>query len=111
MFPILLIFSDWTYLLLRLIFGGLFAFSGYRQFKKTRRGLSDLIVGLSLFLGFLANFAALFIFIRFLTLLILRRPLDFNRLSFYLLTAAVALFIFTYGAGFLSLDGYFFSRL
>ncbi|MFA5173130.1 MAG: hypothetical protein WC435_01875 [Candidatus Paceibacterota bacterium] len=107
-FPILLILSDITFFILRLSFGAFLFEKGFKKFSKTKYiGLIDLVMGSLIFIGFLFNFAALFIALEFFILLAFKLAkkkysLDEFILDFVLF--ALALFFFTKNAGILSLD-------
>ena len=103
MSPILLIMSDWAYLLLRLTLGVVVVRSGWDKWQKTHLiGLLDIVAGLCLFLGLVTPWVAAIVALEMaghlITKLYRHRRLH-RELPFDLLLLAVCLLVITRGAG------------
>ncbi len=108
MYVLLLILSDWSYLILRLVFGGLLLAFGLDKFKQTKLlGILDIAAGFFFIAGFLVNWVALVILVE-MALFIARKiylgKKSKEDLALDILFLAVSLYFFTRGAGFWSLD-------
>lgn len=107
-FSLLLVLSDFSFLLLRLAFGSFVFFNGLKKFSKTKYlGLIDLVFGAFIFFGLMMNFASFFIAFEIALVLfwkIFNHKFEKEELALHLVLFALALYLLTKNAGLLSLD-------
>ncbi len=107
---LLLILSDWTYLILRLTVGAVVLKIGVTKFRRTRFiGPLDIALGLMLLLGFFTPWAAALVALESLFLLfigLLRRSTHEETRLFLILLVSAALLLITRGSGIVSLDSF-----
>lgn len=108
--PILLILSDFTYLILRLTVGAIVFSIGVSKFRLTRFiGPLDIAVGLMLIFGFFTPWAAALVALESLILLFLgffRRSAHQETRLFLILLISASLLLITRGSGIISLDSF-----
>jgi len=108
--PILLVLSDFAYLILRLTVGAVILTIGVSKFRHTRFiGPLDIILGLMLLFGFFTPWAAALVALESLILILaglFRRSAHESTRLFLILLVAAALLLITRGSGILSLDSF-----
>jgi len=115
MVQLLLVFGDWGIFLLRVVFGAILIAYGWFNFKSSPKkvnvifSLGEVICGLFIVFGFLTQFAAFLVAIKYLISFfskVKQRQKIVSGFDFDLLMLAVALALVTLGGGLYALDVY-----
>lgn len=122
------VFSDWTFLVLRVVLGAVMIYHGLPKLKNLKAtiddfasmglkpgifwallsGIAEFLGGVFLVLGFLTQVASLVLAIQFVLVVLWVKGLkNFKSLEFDLLILASLLVLMTVGGGALSVDGFF----
>ncbi len=122
------VFSDWAFLVLRVVLGAVMIYHGLPKLKNLKAtiddfasmglkpgifwallsGIAEFLGGVFLVLGFLTQVASLVLAIQFVLVVLWVKGLkNFKSLEFDLLILASLLVLMTVGGGALSVDGFF----